>query len=259
MDDGSIYYTYDDPFESVAVVEVSPEWRAIGNLIVRDATMNALVYDANAELFYIVESGWNRLIAVKTDGELQVVTEFVTLAHQQQAVPSGLAQDPLTGDLLVAVFSGQVNNYYETIISFMPGDAKIVRVNPITGHQTDEIVGLTTAVDVAVDEDGNIYVVELTTTWPTALMPRKFDLYSPEAPPDPGGYARYTGRVTMYPADGSAPVWLADRLDAPTNITYSDGALYVSTGQGTPGRAIIGPQGVTSIIGEIYRIKTKQP
>ncbi len=47
---------------------------------------------------------------------------------------------------------------------------------------------------------------------------------------------------------------LATGLDAPTNITYHEGALYVSAGQGTPGRPIIGPQGPTRITGMLYRI-----
>ncbi len=259
LDDGRIFFTYDDPFELEAVVEVSPQGRNVGNLIVRDATMNALVYDAKLDYFYILESGWNRLILVNADREVFTVAEFPSLANDQQPVPAGLALDSTTGDLLVALFSGQVNNYYDNILSFMPGDAKVVRVNPLTGHITDEIIGLTTAVDVAIDELGNIFVVEMTTTWASALVPRQFDLHDPDSPPDAGGYVRFTGRVTMYPADTSAPIILADQLDTPTNITYHDHALYVSTGQGTPGRNIIGPTGITQIVGEIVKITNYLP
>ena len=259
LDDGRIFFTYDDPFELEAIIEVSPEGRNVGNLIVRDATMNALVYDGNLDYFYILESGWNRLILVDADREAFTITEFPSLAHEQQPVPAGIALDPTTGDLLVALFSGQINNYYDTTLSFMPGDAKVVRVNPLTGHMTDEILGLTTAVDVAVDEMGNIFVVEMTTTWASTLVPRQFDLHDPDAPPDAGGYARFTGRITMYPADNSSPIVLADQLDTPTNITYHEGALYVSTGQGTPRRNIIGPDGITQIVGEIFKITNYLP
>jgi hypothetical protein len=127
-------------------------------------------------------------------------------------------------------------------------------VNPATGTYTDEVVGLTTAVDVAMDETGNIYVVEMTTQWAMTLLNDQFDLFDPESPPDAGGYARFTGQVTLFPAGNCEPIILADHLDTPTNITYADGSLYVSTGQGTPGRPIWDGDSVTPIVGEIYRI-----
>ncbi len=263
LDDDRMYFTRDDPTEGytadgtspgVNVVEVSPEFRFERNLIVRNATLNALGYDERTGLFYVAESGANRLVEVTTDGDARVVAEFPALGEGQQAVPSGLSIDPTTGDVLVALFSGQVGNYFGNVLSFMPGSAKIVRVNPTTGAQTDEITGLTTSVDVAVDERGNVFVVELTSVWPAARMSRDFDLFDPDAPPDPGGYPRFSGSVTMYPAGGGASFVLASGLDAPTNITYFNDALYISVGQGTPGRPIIGPDGPTRIVGEIYRI-----
>jgi len=56
--------------------------------------------------------------------------------------------------------------------------------------------------------------------------------------------------------DGSQPVVLVRGLDAPTNITLgSDGGLYVSTGQGTPGRPIPGLSGPEAIVGEVIHIR----
>ncbi len=130
----------------------------------------------------------------------------------------------------------------------------MVRVDPISGRQTVEVEGLTTAVDVATDEAGNLYVLELTTVWPSTRLPQGFDLFRQDAPPDPGGYQRYTGRLRMYPPQGR-PLKLAEGLDAPTNLTYADGAVYLSTGQGTPGRLVLGPDGVRPIAGELYRLQ----
>ena len=90
--------------------------------------------------------------------------------------------------------------------------------------------------------------------WAAAVMPRDFPLFDPDAPPDAGGYPRFSGRVTMYPPFSGTPVVLAEGLDEPTNITYHEGALYVSVGQGTPGRPIMGPEGRTHIAGELYQI-----
>ena len=262
LDDGRIFYTKDDPLSGyvpdgeshgIAVMELTTELRS-REIVWRNATMNAIVYDPSADVLYVAESGINRISAVTFEGEVSTVVQFLLLDHGQQAVPSGLARDPLTGDLLVALFSGQIRDYYDSVIAYMPEDARIVRVNPETGEWQDEILGLTTAVDVTVDELGNRYVVEMATGWPAAIMPRDFPLFDLDAPPDSGGYPRFSGRVTMYPVDGSEPIRLAQGLDTPTNITYVDDALYVSTGQGTPGRTIIGPEGRTQITGDLLRI-----
>ena len=268
LDDGRMFFTRDDPSDvyvpdgtgaGINVVEVSPEFRLGDNLVVRNATMNAIAHDPETELFYIVESGANRVIDVSMDGTIRTVAELSPLAHGQQAVPSGLTIDPTTGDVLVALFSGQISDYFGAVLSYMPGDSKIVRIDPTTGAQVDAIPGLTTAVDVAADELGNVFVVELTSSWPPQRMSRDFDLFDPNAAPDAGGYSRFAGSVTLYPSDGGDPVLLVSGLDSPTNITYDKGALYVSTGQGTPGRSIIGPDGLTRITGEIYRVTDYLP
>lgn len=263
LNDGRLLLTRDDPSQGyvadgstsgINVVELDIDSGLGRNLLVRNATMNALAWDRAAEVLYVVESGANRLIAVTMDGAIRIVAEFSDLERGQQAVPAGVAIDPTTGDVLVALFSGQIGDYFGSVLSFWPGDAKVVRVDPATGRQTDAITGLTTAVDVAVDEAGNVFVVELTSVWPSARMPRDFDLFDPDAAPDPGGYARFSGSVTLYPADDGRPVVLANKLDQPTNITLSDDALYISLGQGTPGRMVIGPTGSTPITGELHRI-----
>lgn len=264
LDDGRVFFTQDDPQagylpdgapRTVGVFSLSPEpeWRP--RLVHHaGATVNALAHDPARGVLYIAESGMNRVSALTLDGDLTPIAEFPNLARGQQPVPAGLALDPTTGDLLVALLSGQIRDYYGTVIAYMPETAKIVRLNPETGEWRDEITGLTTAVDVAVDDAGNVIVAEFATGWPTTQMPREFPLHDRNAPPDAGGYPRFSGRVTLYPAAGGAPVRLAEGLDEPTNLTYHDGALYVSVGQGTPGRPIIGPDGFTRITGSLLRI-----
>ena len=266
LPDGSIFFTKDDPFAvpdpnspeedklytgTTGIYQVREE-RSPLQLINAPATINGLTYDAGRDVFFMVESGYNRLSKVE-DGEVEVIVEFERLASNQQPVPAGLTMTP-EGDILVALFSGFVYDYYEETISFIPGDAKIVRVTPEDGTVQDVATGLTTAIDVTIDENGNIFIVEMTTQWPTPLMSRNFDLYDPAQPPDPGGYVRYSGRISMIPADGSETLILADGLDTPTNITYADGALYVSGGLGTPGRNVLTRHGIVPITGRLYRI-----
>ncbi len=239
LDDGRILFTLDELFEKISIVEVSPDFERVGDYFVSsNGTVNALTVDPETGTVYAALSTFNALARIPPDGESEVFVEFGLLANQQQPVPAGIALDPTTGDLLVTLFSGNLWDYYGEVLSFMPGDARLVRVDPQTGDVTDVLTGLTTAVDVAVDPAGNVYVVEMTTEWPAPTMDTNFELFAPDAPPDAGGYARFSGRVSLLPADGGDPVVLADDLDQPTNITYHDGRLYVSVGQGTPGRPI---------------------
>ena len=257
--DGRLFLSVDDGglSNSMALHVISPEGR-IGLTLADRNTMNGIAFDRDQQKIFAVESGLNMLVEISFTGEFRDIVVFPFLDSGQQAVPAGLAVDPRTGNLLVALFSGYLideqASSIDDIISFVEGDAKIVRVDPDTGKTTDEIVGLTTAVDVAIDEAGNIYVVEMATT-PTKLLPAGFDLYDPQALPEHGGYQRFSGRVTLYPADSCPSRVLAEGLDAPTNITIGpDGALYISAGQGTPGRPIPGPDGPTTIVGAILRI-----
>jgi hypothetical protein len=266
-DERRLFFTKDDPFVKRAAnmpadMEIYEGDTGIyelrgaqaQQLLKRAATINALVFDPQRQLFFAVESGYNQLMSTDLEGEAQALIAFPTLAHLQQPVPAGIAYDPQTGDILVALFSGFVHNYFGSDLSYMPGDARIMRFDPDTRSLSDAITGLTTAIDVAIDEQGNIFVVELTTEWPPALMPLEFDLYNPDSPPDPGGYGRFSGRVSMYPANGAAAIILAEGLDTPTHITYAEGRLYVSSGLGTPGRQVYGAESIHSIEGIIYLI-----
>ncbi len=257
-DDGRIFFTLDDNFEKITVTELDLETGATTDLYQSLSTLNSMAYNPDSQRLYVAESSNNAIRYLTLDGEgegeSELLTSFDLMDHNQQAVPSGVAVDPLTGDLLVALFSGNLWDYYGSLLSLMPGDAKVVRVDTETGEVTDEITGLTGAVDVATDESGNLYIVELTTEWPMPTLSTEFDLFDPSAPPDAGGYARFSGRVTMVPADGSVPVILADDLDEPTNITYHDQTLYVSVGQGTPGRAIWVNGERRAITGELLKI-----
>lgn len=259
-----VLFTKDDPFEGyladgaqkdiavAAVPVIGGDAFAIAH---RLTTLNALTWDPVREEIFVVESGANRLVAVTLQGHVRVVAQFEPLAHGQQAVPAGMDRDPASGDLLVALFSGV---RYDSPNpgdrqSFVPGAAKVVRVDPDTGKIRDEITGLTTAVDVAVDTDGTLYVLELTSGPPTERLPDEYDLDHPEGSPLAGGYARFAGRLTAYSPNGARRVLVAG-LDAPTNVTATGDALYVSTGQGTPGRPIPVPGGSDRIRGRLWRM-----
>ena len=253
--DGRLFLTLDGGFEQRALFEISPEGRIGRNLNNRGSTMNSIAFEGAQRSLYVAESSFNALVEVTFDGDLREIALFPELESGQQAVPAGVAVDPNTGEVLVALFSGAiVDSITGEVIQFVPGEAKVVRVDPETGSIWDEIGGLTTAVDVAVDIDGNLYVVEMTTEFEEPL-PLDFDLDDPQAPPLHGGYRRFSGRVTFYPAGGAEPIVVVEGLDTPTNLTLGPNCeLYISTGQGTPGRPIPGPEGPTRIEGQVLMI-----
>ncbi len=265
IDDTQIFFTKDDPFAEpghageegyygdTGIFTFQLGSSEVTKIAHSEATINSIVYDPTTKTFYMAESGRNRLGATTLEGESRIVTMLPFMEHDQQPVPSGLALDPVTGDVLIALFTGFDHDYFEVDLGFQPFDAKVIRVNPETGDITDVITGLTTAIDIDVDDEGNIFVVELTTGWPTAFIPKDFPLDDPNAPPDSGGYQRFSGRVSMYTIQGERVI-LADNIDTPTNVTYADDAIYVSSGLGTPGRSIIGDDGIVPIVGEIFKI-----
>jgi hypothetical protein len=228
--------------------------RSMGRNLSGRSNMTGIGLAPDDRSIFVTESTLNQLIEITLDGGgRRDVTVFGALASGQQAVPAGLAVDPRNGNILVALFSGVAQASDGSFIPFVPGDAKVVRVDPLTGRITDEITGLTTVVDVAIDDRGNLFVVEMAADH-AELFTGKVDLLDADLRAQHGGYLRFSGKVTLYPAGGGLPRILADGLDAPTNITVADGALYVSTGQGTPGRPIPGPDGATVIVGEVLRI-----
>jgi len=252
--DGRVFLSVDGGFEEFSLWEISPSGSIGRNLSAR-SNMTGLGLTVDESAIFATESILNQLIEVTLEeADRRDIVSFSVLDSGQEAVPAGLAIDPRNGDVLVALFSGVAQADDGSFVPFVLGDAKVVRVDPLSGQVVDEIVGLTTAVDVAIDRLGNVFVVELAADH-AELFAQGADLDDPDAIPRHGGYLRFSGRVTVYPSDGGPPRVLASGLDSPSNITLGDdGALYVSTGQGTPGRPIPGPDGPTAIVGEVIRI-----
>ncbi|MCA9839235.1 MAG: hypothetical protein KC422_20150 [Trueperaceae bacterium] len=258
-----LYFTFDNPKTSyladglendIRVQALSLDGKLGKTLVRRSVTLNSLSYNPENQTFYVVESGSNSLLKAKAGETFEYLTLFLPLAHGQQAVPAAVALDPTNGDVLVALFSGQVFNGSD-FDSYFPGDSKVVRIDAVTGEQRDEITGLTTAVDLVLDEQGNIFVLELTSGEPLEKLEADFPLYDLQVLPLPGGYPRQSGRLSLYKKGEKEPVVLLENLDAPSNLSYAQGAIYISTGQGTPGRYVMTEAAETfQIEGEILRL-----
>ena len=269
-EDGRVFLSLDGGIDQTGGTFILYELDATGTLlreIPQYSNMTGIGFAPDQRSVYATQSTHNSLIEIDLEaGERREIVVFDDLYSGQQAVPAGLGVDPTTGDVLVALFSGVAKAEGEACrfvpdvmcdgryLPLIPTDAKVVRVDPGTGAVTDEVTGLTAALDVAVDGNGNFFVVEMAADHAQLFHPG-VDLFLADLPALHGGYVRFSGKVTMYPAGGGEPRVLAEGLDQPTNVTVTTGdVLYVSTGQGTPGRPIPGPEGRTVIVGEVVRI-----
>ena len=70
---------------------------------------------------------------------------------------------------------------------------------------------------------GNIYVVEMTTRWSTPLLTRRIRPLRSERPAGRGRLSALFRSGDGYPADGGAPLILADDLDSPPISPIIDG------------------------------------
>ena len=268
--DGRVFLSLDGGIDETGGTFILYELDSTGVLlreIPQHSNMTGIGFGPDQGSVYASQSTHNSLIEIDLkSGDRRKIVTFDDLHSGQQAVPAGLGVDPVTGDVLVALFSGVAKAEGEACrfvpdvmcdgryLPLIPTDAKVVRVDPATGAVTDEVIGLTAALDVAVDAQGNLFVVEMAADHAQLFHPG-VDLFLADLPALHGGYIRFSGKVTMYPGGGGEPRILAEGLDQPTNITVGpDGALYVSTGQGTPGRPIPGPEGRTLVVGEVLRI-----
>jgi hypothetical protein len=256
LDQRRLIYTRDSGRESTEIVQLDLVDLSEVVLVERPGVINSILLSADQQTLFLAESTLNQIGAYHFESGYEEVLLFDVLENQQQAIPTGLTLDA-EGNLIVSLFSGQLWAYYGETISFMPGDAKIAKVDLTTRTYEYIAEGLTTAIDVVTDRDDNIYFLEMTTTWPSNLISRDFDLYNENSPPDPGRYMRNSGRLSVLVAESQQIQTLLENLDLPTNLSLGDQQIFISTGQGTPGRKVWSEQGIFPIEGKIlsYRIR----
>lgn len=179
-----------------------------------------MVYDGGH--FYLTDAGGNDLLDIVTDTKTistvavfpVTMTTFITQMIPMEAVPTGVDIGP-NGNFFVGQLTG---------FPFPPGGANVFEVDA-GGTISTAYSGFTNITDIAFDEEGNLYVLEMATNGLLAGPP--------------------IGAVVRIAPDGTRTV-LADDLLAPTGMTVGpDGALYISN------------FGVSSAIGQIVRVETE--
>jgi hypothetical protein len=220
-----------------------------------NGNVNDLAYDARRHVWVAVGSTTDEVLELVPGGHAERIVKIPPLASGQDAVPAYLRFDPISGDLLVALFSGSPEGEEGGKgTEIVPRSASIVRVHAETRSIEPVVVGLTVPTDLEVAADGSIYVLEFCDAFLDPVGTRE----QLQAGPLHGGFRRFSGRLLHVDRKSGAVQVVARGLDAPTNLTRVGDDLYVAEGMGTPGRSIPGPDGkAVPLTGYIERIKLR--
>ena len=156
----------------------------------------------------VADAGANALLAFSAADSVNTVAErtFAVLP------PTAFGTEPVPTTVIAGgdgyLYAGQL-----TGAPFFRGSSTIFRIPPQGGAAVPHVTGLTAVVDIAVDQAGTLYVVEIA----SGLVP------GPGADPGVGN-----GRLLRIPA-GGAPEVVVDGLEFPAGVAIGpDGALYLT-------------------------------
>jgi hypothetical protein len=216
------------------------------------ANINDIMFDSARNAWYGVASTTDEVVKLNQDSGIERVVKFPPLASGQDPVPAYLTHDPLTGDLLVSLFSGSPEGEEGGEgVEIVLRAARVVRVHPETRAIVPVVTELTVPTDLAATKDGVLYVLEFCDSFVEPVKTREDMAKGPSH----GGFRRWTGRLLRIDRGTGAVTVIARGLDEPTNLLLSGNSLFVAEGMGTPGRAIPGPDGQPSALtGFIERI-----
>ena len=215
--------------------------------------INDLTFDPTREAWYGVASTTDEVVRLRQDGGSDRVVKVPPLASGQDSVPAYLVHDPVTGDLLVSLFSGSPEGEEGGKgVEIVPRAARVVRVRPEARQIEPVVTELTVPTDLEATPSGLIYVLEFCDAFVEPVETRADMAKGPSH----GGFRRFTGRLLRVDRQRREVTVIARGLDEPTNLTLAGNTLYIAQGMGTPGRQIPGPDGVaTPLMGFIERIE----
>jgi hypothetical protein len=156
--DGMILASVAHPLEGSYILRVDEEPAVVWGTTKDNA--NSLAFHPARGRWYAVQSFANTVVEILDGRVTRTVAAIPDLPEGQQSVPSALEVDPITGELLVVLFSGQRGgDTAGSGVDFVERSGQVVRVHPGSGAITTVATGINAPVDLAVAPDGTLYVL----------------------------------------------------------------------------------------------------
>lgn len=214
--------------------------------------LNDIAFDPRRKQWFATSSTSDEIVRLRPQAGAERVLKIPPLPSGQDPVPAYLRHDPISGELLVTLFTGSPEGEEGGLgVELVPRAGGIIAVDPDTKRFRWVVTGLTVPTDLEIASDGTIYVLEFCDAFVDPVG-RHEDLYQG---PSHGGFKRFSGRLLRIDRNTGAVAVVARGLDAPTNLALEGSALFVAEGMGTPGRPIPGPNGTVPLSGFIERIE----
>ena len=193
---GRVFDVSGGSFSAVARVDTL-EWKNNLDNVKGDRNSNPYAILALADRQIVADAGANAILEVR-GSDVELLAVIPKNRKGSQSVPTSLAVDPATGDILVG----------ELAFGGGKGRARVWRIPAAGGTPVVEATGFTAITGVAVGPDGSLFVTEFD------LTPRA------ESP---------AGRLVSVAPDGSRTNLGQNKLIAPTGAAVdASGAVYVS-------------------------------
>ena len=213
--------------------------------------LNDVAYDPSRKQWYAVASTTDEVVRVQPGGGVERVVKIPPLESGQDPVPGYLRHDPISGELLVTLFSGSPEGEEGGEgTELVPRAGGIVAIDPEHKRYRWLVRGLTVPTDLEIAPDGSIYVLQFCASFLDPVRSHA-DL---QRGPSHGGFERFSGRLLRIERPSGRTSVIAEGLDAPTNMVLAGHSLLVAEGMGTPGREIPSPGGPVKLEGFIERI-----
>ncbi len=247
---GRILVGLTDYVSGSKVIEIFPDVNAPAFSL--SGNINSIAYHPELDAWFAIKPDANVVIRLSSEKEESVVTPIADMSDGQDAVPVCIVYEPNTGMLLVTLFSGEIGGETSKLgIDFDKTAGKVIRVDPATGQISDVVCGLTAPTGIALDTDGNLFVLELCDEFLQALIGENATRQCLH-----GGFKRFSGRLLQIDLRREKVVVIANQLDTPSNLEIVNGRLLISEGMGMPGRPIPNTMGDSQpLTGYIRQLK----